>query len=381
MNTVNEAFRRFYPTYLREHKVTRDQAKVARNIMTCRTAALGGHISACDNCGHIRVFNNSCRDRHCPLCQGVEKTIWVDKRMGEAVNAPYFHVVFTIPSELHQIIYQNQKLLYDLMYQAVSETLLELCQDPRYLGAQPGFFSVLHTWAQDVHYHPHIHSVVMAGGLTRQNGWRVSSQKFFIPVRVLAEKFRGKYLHYLRLYYGAGQLKFYEEASRLQKPSGFQDLLNICYSKNWCTYVKETFSGPHGVIKYLGRYTHRIAISNGRIVEMDAETVTISVRDNKDNGKTKLVQLPGEEFIRRFLMHVLPRGFVKVRYYGVLATRNRKTKLRLCQRLTKSEDHKPRFLGMSKLEVLSLLLKRDITRCPICDASLCNRPLPELVPR
>jgi len=381
MSTVNEAFRRFYPAYEQERHVFRVQAKAARSISRCRTAALGGHVSVCKECEHTRVSYNSCRDRHCPQCQGVDKAIWVDKRLGETIDAPYFHIVFTIPSELHQLIYQNQRLLYNLMYQTVAETLLELCQDPRYLGAKPGFFSVLHTWGQDLHYHPHIHTVVMAGGLTKQNKWRASSQKFFIPVRVLAKKFRGKYLHYLRLYYQEQKLNFYQSALGLEQPEGFRRLMNICYSKDWYTYVQETFAGPLGVIKYLGRYTHRIAISNSRIASVDAETVTISARDNKDGGKLKSIKLPGKEFIRRFLMHVLPRRFVKVRYYGVLAVRNRKTKLKLCQRLTRSQGYQPKFAGMSRIEVLSALLGKDVSRCPVCKASLYTRPLAEVIQR
>ncbi len=376
MSTVQAAFQRFYPSYQAHYKSSSQQAKVTKSILHCKTSALGGHVSACD-CGHVEVYYNSCRDRHCPMCQGVAKAMWVDQRCKDAIDAPYFHVVFTMPQELHGLIYHNQHLLYDLMYKAVSATLLELSLDPKHLGAQPGFFCILHTWGQDLHYHPHIHTVVMAGGLTELNKWKSSSKKFFIPVKVLSKMFRGKYLHYLKQYYHEQLLTFHGDLEQLQKPQKFQELLDECYKKNWYSYSKGALAGPMAVIEYLGRYTHRIAISNSRISGISEETVTIKVRDNKDNQKRKTLSLPGTEFVRRFLMHVLPPRFVKVRYYGILATRNKKTKLALCRKLTSSATYKPKFEGLSSLEVLSLLLGRDVTKCPVCQKD--KRKL--LVPR
>lgn len=253
-----------------------------------------------------------------------------------------------------------------MMYKAVAETIAELSQNIKYLGAQPGFFSILHTWGQDLHYHPHIHTVILAGGLNKLNEWRSSSKKFFIPVKVLAKKFRGKYLHHLKLYYSKNLLNFYGDAKLYQNPERFKDLLDRCYAKDWYTYTRETFSNPTAVVNYLGRYTHRIAISNRRIIAMNEDTVTIAVKDYQDDSKKKTLTLNGVEFIRRFLMHILPKGFVKIRHYGILANRNKKTKLALCRKLTGSPLYKPNFEGLTTIEIVSLLAGRDVTLCPVC---------------
>jgi len=366
MTTVQDVLLRFKFQYEQSYTLSTQQTKAYNDIVCCRTAALGGHVLECEECGHIAVHYNSCRNRHCPLCQGVTRAIWVDQRSKDILNAPYFHVVFTVPQQLHQLIYQNQKLLYDLMYKSVAQTLFELSQDKKYLGAQIGFFSLLHTWAQDLHYHPHIHTVVLAGGLTKQNHWRNSSKKFFIPVKVLAKKFRGKFLHLLKEYYRQNLLKFHGKAQEYRHPKIFSHLLNQCYAQNWYAYTKKTFSGPLAVVKYLGRYTHRIAISNNRIVSMDEHTVTITVRDRKCSNQIRSLTLAGVEFVRRFLMHVLPKGFVKIRHYGLLANRNRKTKLTLCRKLTGSPTYKPKFEGLKTIEIVCILAGRDITVCPAC---------------
>lgn len=366
MNSVQNVFLRFYSQYKQTYTPSPQQAKAAGDIMRCRTAALGGHTFECNDCGHVAVHYNSCRNRHCPSCQGVTKSVWVDARSKDILNAPYFHVVFTMPQELQSLIYQNQKLLYGLMYKAVAETLAELSNDKKYLGAQIGFFSLLHTWGQDLHYHPHIHTVVLAGGLTKQNLWRNTSKDFFIPVKVLAKKFRGKFMDYLKKYYNQNLLNFYGEAKKYQRRKPFLDLVNQCYKKNWYSYTKKTFSGPFAVIQYLGRYTHRIALSNNRIVSMDKHSVTIKVKDNKNGGQTKVLTLKGVEFVRRFLMHVLPKGFVKIRHYGLLANRNKKTKLALSRKLTLSPTYKPIFEGLETLEILCILIGKDVTVCPKC---------------
>lgn len=368
MSTVNEAFRQFYPSFYVSYPQGEQQKKAAFSLMNCRTSVLGGNAYTCHECGHVRVHYNSCCNRHCPLCQGISKAIWVDQRQKDILNAPYFHLVFTLPKELHTLIYQNQKLLYSLMYKAVSETLSELCLDPKYLGAQSGFFNVLHTWGQDLHYHPHIHTVIIAGGLTNLNQWKQGSKKFFIPVKVLAKKFRGKFMYYLKQYYRENMLDFYGHAKEFHNFEAFQGLIDQCYAKDWYVYCKRPFSGPLAVIEYLGRYTHQIAISNSRIVSVNLHTVTFKVRDNK-GGKPKNLTLQGIEFVRRFLMHVLPKGFIKVRYYGVLATRNKKTKLSLCRKLTSSSSYKPKFEGKTTTEILSILFGKDITICPFCHQS------------
>lgn len=366
MSKIQDAFIKFYPGCTEKYTPSLQQRKAASSIMNCRTAALGANTYVCDECSHIEVHYNSCRNRHCPTCQGVNRAAWVDARSKDILKAPYFHVVFTMPEELQSLIYQNQALLYALMYKAVGETLLELCWDPKYLGAQPGFFSILHTWGEDLHYHPHIHTVVLAGGLTRLNQWRSSSKKFFIPVKVLAKKFRGKFLYYLKQYYRRELLRFYGNAEQYCEPMTFQKLLDICYEKDWYTYTKRTFSGPLAVVKYLGRYTHRIAISNTRIVSVGEHAVSFTAKYYKAAGKTRLLTLTGVEFIRRFLMHILPKGFVKIRYYGILANRNKKIKLLLCKKLTQSPSIKPRFEGLNRVEILCLLLGRDVSICPVC---------------
>ncbi len=366
MITVQDVFHQFYASFQENHSLSPQQAKASWDIMNCRTAVLGGHASLCEECDHLAIRYNSCRNRHCPLCQGLKKDIWVDKRSKDILHAPYFHNVFTIPKELHPLVYQNQELLYNLMYKAVAQTLQELSQDDKYLGAQIGFFSLLHTWSQDLHYHPHIHTVILAGGLTKETKWRKSSEKFFIPVRVLSKKFRGKFLHALKQYYQQNLLNFYGTAQKYQEPKLFQKLLDQCYSINWYSYIKKTFSGPLAVVKYLGKYTHRIAISNTRIISINKDRVTINVKDRKNNNQSKRVMLSGVEFIRRFLMHVLPKGFVKIRHYGLLANRNKKTKLELSKKLTGSPTYQAKFEGLSMTEIVSILLGKDINVCPAC---------------
>lgn len=366
MITLQEVFIKFYGQFKQQYKPSAIQAKAAQDIMQCRTPALGGHIHECEECGHTIVLYNSCRNRHCSLCQSLPRAVWVDKRTEDILDAPYFHIVFTVPKELHPLIYQNQRNLYKLMYKAVSETLSELAEDPKYIGAQIGFMSILHTWAQNLDYHPHIHTVVLAGGLTDKKMWRKSSKKFFIPVKVLAKKFRGKYLYYLKQYYSEGLLSFYSDEREYENPNSFANLIDSCYHKDWYTYTKKTFSGPLEVIRYLGRYTHRVAISNGRIIAMNEETVTIHVKDRKNGNMQKTVTLKGTEFIRRFLMHILPKGFVKIRYFGLLSNRNKKTKLALCRRLTGSATYIPKLDGLKTPDIMSIVAGRDVSLCPCC---------------
>lgn len=369
MSKIQSIFQSSYSTFREHYRASGEQAKAATAILNCRTSSLGGHKYECEECGHTVIRYNSCRNRHCPSCQGINKEIWVDQRKKDILDAPYFHVVFTMPKQLHLLIYHNQKLLYDLMYKAVAETLMELSADKKYLGAQIGFFSVLHTWGQNLHYHPHIHSVVLAGGLSKNNQWRETSKKFFIPVKVLSKKFRGKFLYYLKQYYDQHLLHFYNEMEIYQDPRQFKKLIDQCYNIDWYSYTKRTFSGPLAVVKYLGRYTHRIAISNHRILSHNQETVTIQAKDYKNNHRKTTITMKTVEFIRRFLMHILPRGFVKIRHYGLLANRNRKTKLVLCRKLTKSKSYQPIFEGKNTIEVVSILLKRDVTLCTECKGS------------
>ncbi len=326
---------------------------------------MGGNTNQCDECGETIIHYNSCRNRHCPCCQALEKEIWADKQLEKVIDAPYFHLVFTIPEQLRMLVYNNQYLLYSLMYKATKETLSGLAWDKKYLGAQIGFTSVLHTWANDLRYHPHLHVVVLAGGLTEHKQWRCAPKKFFIPVKVLAKVFRGKFLFYLKKYYYDNQLNFYGDNEQYEIPDVFDSLLDTCYNIDWYTYAQKTFSGPDALIRYLSRYTHRIAISNHRIINIDDDTVTFEGKSEENGGK-RTITLSGEEFVRRFLMHVLPKGFVKIRNYGLLANANKQTKLALCRKLTDSNHYKSLFEGMSKLEILSHVMGRDMSICPFC---------------
>jgi hypothetical protein len=367
MPDIQDVFNKFYPEFKRKYRTSLRQDKSAFDIMNCRTEVMGGHVDECEECGRINISYNSCGNRHCPLCQTIPKERWIDARKKDVLDAPYFHVVFTVPEEIRMLIYQNQKLLYGLLYSSVAQTLSELAGDIKYLGAQIGFISILHTWGQGIIYHPHVHTVVLAGGLTKMGEWKSSSKEFFIPVKVLSAKFSGKFLDCLKRYYYENKLNFFGSLGELENPENFQALLNNCYKKSWYTYCKEPFSGPLAVIEYLGRYTHRVAISNNRVVSMDEKTVTIKVKDYKDNCKEKLLTMSGSEFIRRFLMHILPKGFVKLRHFGILGNRNKKTKLELCRKLINSVIvFVSEYINMSAAEILMKITGKDITKCRAC---------------
>lgn len=366
MANIQDVFKEFYPMFLKSYCPSSIQAKAANNILNCKTAAFGANSSVCSECGHTAIHYNSCRNRHCPMCQGINKLVWIDQRNKDVVNAPYFHAVFTLPKILHSIVRHNQELLYNLMYKVVAQTLSELTQDNRYLGAQIGFMSVLHTWSQTLHYHPHIHSIILAGGLTKDGKWVQSSKSFFLPVKVISKVYRGKFLFYLKRYYKQNLLKFYGSTLCYNDPIAFQGLIDECYSLEWYCYKERTFNGPLAVMKYLGNYTHRIAISNYRIVAISNKNVCFKVKDRKSN-LLKTMSLPGVEFIRRFLLHILPKGFVKIRYFGLLANRNKKSKLVLCLKLTSTPLYSPIYEGLGIKDILSILLGIDVSLCSVCN--------------
>ena len=367
MITVQQVFNKFYTEFKKNNTVSPQQSKAAIDIMSCRTLDMGAHVYECDECSYDFLQYNSCRNRHCNQCQSLLKTMWADQRANDVIDVPYFHVVFTIPKELRSLTYKNQEIIYPLMYKAVAETLKELSMDPKHLGVQIGFFSMLHTWSQDLYYHPHIHSVVMAGGLTDANKWRTSGKNFFIHVKVLGKVFRGKLLHFLKEAYKNEKTKFFGV-----NQTDLLALIDTCYKKDWYIYTKRTFQGPLAVIRYLSQYTHRVAISNERIISMTDMDVTILVTDRRTNQKKK-VTLRGVEFIRRFLTHVLPTGFVKIRYYGIMACRNKKSKLSLCRKLSKSKTYKALFTGLSKAEVIKKIYGKDITVCPCCKFGILRK--------
>lgn len=364
--TVQDIFQRFYPDYLDKYVPSFQQHKTATNIINCKTGAYGANVSVCDDCGSTKVHYNSCRNRCCPMCQALPKEKWMDLRREDVLDAPYFHVVFTVPEELNSVIYSNQKLLYDALYHSVSDTLDELASDPKYLGAKIGYMCILHTWGSEMNYHPHIHVIVLGGGLDPKNKWKDNGSKFFLPIRVLSKKFRGKYMASLKALWENKKLEFHGSASRYRNHYAFKELINCCYDKEWIPYSKETFNGAGSVIQYLGKYTHRIAISNYRLIRMTDTTVTFSVKDYKNQGQWKELTLTGIEFIRRFLMHVPPKRFVRIRHYGILSSRTKQRKLTLCRNLLGCKKYISEIKNMSVPEMLKHLWKIDICVCKAC---------------
>ena len=339
-------------------------------ILRCKTGSLGYNLSECPDCGHTEFHSNSCRNRNCPNCQAVNKEIWVDKRRAEVIDSPYFHVVFTLPHELNPLIYCNQTLLYGLFHKCCAQTLLELSTDQKYLGATPGIIQVLHTWNQELDYHVHMHCIVSGGGLTKDSKLRKSKGKFFIPVFVLRDKFKGKYMALLKRLYHKGSLKFSHSCSYLMDSPSWNTFFNSLYQKDWCPYIKETFNGFGNAIEYLGKYTHKIAISNSRILSVTDTLVTFSARGKNPGEPRRTVSLKNTEFIRRYLMHVLPSGFQKIRYYGFLNNRYKSENLRLIFTLQGHQRFKSRYIGLSIAELLKAVWKVDVSVCHVCGC--CN---------
>lgn len=342
------------------------QRKAARAILNCKSGRLGVNLSQCADCGHVEVHNNSCRNRNCPNCQAVKKEIWVDKRSAEVIDSPYFHVVFTLPHELNPLIYCNQKLLYGLLHRCCAETLLELSADKKWLGATPGIIQVLHTWNQELDYHVHMHCIVSGGGLTGDGKIRKSSSKFFIRTEVLRDKFKGKYMAHLVSLYESGSLNFSSSCENLRNSYHWKEFKNKLYEMDWCPYIKKTFNGFGNVIEYLGRYIHKIAISNSRILSVTEDTVTFSARGKKPGEPKRQITLGNTEFIRRYLMHVLPSGFQKIRYYGFLNNRMKYKNLKVIFKLQNGQRFKQRYAGMSLAELLKAVWNFDICVCPEC---------------
>lgn len=356
MSEVQDIFHAHWSEYLETHKVSGEQFKAATAIMNCRTAALGAHIDKCDECGHEQYSYNSCRNRHCPKCQTLAKELWLQKQKLLLLDVPYFHVVFTVPDTLNRTFMEKSREMYSLLFKAASETILELCSDKKYLGANPGITAILHTWGQNLCYHPHLHCVVTGGGLTDIDKWIKSGKKFFIPVKVLSRKFKGKFLALLK---------------QIAPETFFTSL----YQKDWVVYCKPPFGNTFAVISYLGRYTHRVAISNNRIISASKHSVTFKWRDYRDGGKNKIMTLSCEEFIRRFLMHILPSGFRKIRHYGILAARDKTLRIALCKKLTKTRF---RFRVETTSDILKRIFGSGFDLCPCCQSGHLSRASPAL---
>ena len=346
--------------YLEKNKVVGYKQKVMKAIKNCKTEEMGAHKYVCDECGYEEIAYNSCRNRHCPNCQTGKKLKWIEARKEEVLNIKYYHIVFTIPSELYLIAIQNQEKMYKILFKASAETLQELARDKKYLGGEIGFFSIVHTWGSNLMYHPHIHCVVTGGGLTETKKWKEKEEEFFIPVKVISRKYRGKFLDYMK----REKLEFYGSNKDLENPANYNNMIQKMYEKEWVVYCKEPFKNANCVIQYLGRYTHRVAISNERIDEVTENTVKFKWRDYKDNNKMKEMTISVEEFIRRFLLHILPPKFMKIRYYGILGNRNKKKKLLKCKILTRTKIYIKKKLPT--LELLKKTLGKDFNLCPQC---------------
>ena len=366
---VADVIREYGEEFLKQwgHTLSPQQRKALHDIGVCRTAALGGHVEECDECAHRLIVYNSCRNRHCPRCQSAAREQWLAERAKELLPVPYCHVVFTIPHPLAPVALQNQRVCYGLLFRAVSETLQEIAAEFPRFRAKLGFLAVLHTWSQQLVHHPHVHCVVPAGGLSSDGSrWVACHPKFFLPVNVLSCRFRKKLLALLRQAFADGKLEFFGQLADLAEPARFDAWIEKLRKTKWVVYAKPPFGGPEAVLKYLARYTHRVAISSSRLVSMENGRVTFRWRDSRHGNRTKSMTLDAVEFIRRFLLHILPSKFVKIRHFGFLANRNRASALALCrERLNASSPaHDP--IAILSREQQSAVERR----CPVCQVGV-----------
>jgi hypothetical protein len=351
--------------------LSRAQRRVMSAVEVCRTAALGGHVEECDNedCRHQRISYNSCRNRHCPKCQSLARAEWIEDREAEVLDCEYFHVVFTVPEEIAAIAYQNKRVVYGILFQAAAETLRTIAADSKHLGAEIGFFGVLHTWGQNLLHHPHLHFVVAGGGIAPEGDrWISCRSGFFVPVRVLSRLFRRLFLEALQKAFDSGKLKFFSSLESLQDREAFIRYLAPVRKAEWVVYAKPPFAGPKQVLDYVGRYTHRVAISNDRLLDIENGEVRFRWKDYRDNNRQKTMMLTADEFIRRFLLHALPDGFQRIRYYGFLGNRYRKQKLALCrQLLAMPENERPETDPSSDYrDLYEELTGSSLWKCPVC---------------
>lgn len=371
---VADVFRRYGEAYRENHaaSLATGQRRVMTAIELCRTAALGGHMEQCDQCGHQRNAFNSCRDRHCPKCQSLARAEWLEDRQSELLDCEYFHVVFTLPEDIAAIAYQNKKAVYDILFRATAETLSTIAADPKHLGAGIGFFVVLHTWGQNLMHHPHLHCVVPGGGIAPDGAkWIGCRPGFFLPVRVLSRLFRRLFLKYLQKAFDAGKLQFFSALQPLGERSAFGRQMAKARSFEWVVFAKAPFAGPEQVLDYVGRYTHRVAISNNRLLDIEGGHVSFRWKDYRQDSTQKTMTLSADEFIRRFLLHVLPDGFRRIRYYGFLANRYRREKLAQCRQL----------LGMRAAEATAVAPPpkdyrdryEELTGCTLRECPQCHR--------
>lgn len=372
---VADIFRVYGPLYRQNFSLPTSHRKVMHAIEACRTSELGGHLERCDSCGYERNAYNSCRNRHCPKCQALAKAEWLEKRKVELLPVEYFHNVFTIPHELNQITLCNKKVVFDILFKTVAETLQEFAGDPKHgLGGKLGFTAILHTWDQKLLSHTHLHCVIPAGVLTSGGkSWTHSRKNFLFPVKALSRVFRGKFIDYLRKAFVKGELIFPGQTAKLATGENFLQLINQLWKKDWVVYSKAPFNGPEKVFDYLGRYTHRVAISNHRIAKIEDGLVTFRYRNRSDGDKYKRVTIAAQEFIRRFLLHLLPDSYMRIRHYGFLANRCKKQNLARCRELLGLCPDLPEIPEQTTQEKILQLTGVDVTECPCCKQGQMKR--------
>ena len=362
-----DIFREHGPAYREAHSLPLHQHRLMQAIETCRTPALGGVVEWCDRCQYSHTYYRSCRNRHCPKCQGLARAKWLERRKAELLPTEYFHVVFTLPEPIAAIAFYNKEAVYEILFRATAQALLTIAADPKRLGVTSGFFCVLHSWGQNLHFHPHLHCVIPGGGLSAdEQRWIVGRRRFFLPVRVLSRLFRRLFMKALERAYAAGKIQFFGDLQPLHGQRAFAGYLAPLRQREWVVYAKPPFGGPQHVIEYLGRYTHRVAISNRRLLALENGQVSFAWKDYRQAGQDKVMTVSAEEFIRRFLQHALPPGFQRIRYYGFLANCHRARKIELSRRLlaTPCWDLLPTLSDCRDL--FQALTARTPRRCPQC---------------
>ena len=370
---VADIFRRYGAAYREQHgaSMSTTQRRVMTAIELCRTAALGGHLERCDECGHERNCFNSCRDRHCPKCQSLARAQWIEDRQSELLEVPYFHVVFTVPEEIAAIACQNKKVVYSILFHVTAETLTTIAADPKPLGAQIGFFAVLHSWGQNLLFHPHLHCVVPGGGPSPDGQrWLSCRPDFCLPVRVLSRLFRRLFLESLQKAFDSGRLQFFGALEPLRERFAFVRHLARAKTSEWVVYAKRPFAGPQQVLDYVGRYTHRVAISNNRLLDIENDQVRFQWKDYRTGDEVKTMTLSADEFIRRFLLHILPNGFQRIRYYGFLGNRGRHEKLDQCRRLLGMQIPDPQATSIPEQDYRDRY--EDLTGCSLRQCPQCQ---------
>ena len=365
---IADIFNRYGDQYRQNNNISCAQAKVMHHIQTCRTAALGGHVEQCNECGYEKIAYNSCRDRHCPKCQTMTKERWLNDRKGELLPCGYFHLVFTLPHALNPIVLTNKKIMLSMLFAVVNESLQAFAKDPQWrLNGQLGLIAVLHTWSQTLVDHFHIHCLVPAGALSQTiDKWIPARQSFLFRIKSLAKEYRKRYLQKLKKAYQQNKIIFPGKTEELGVPQAFEEMTQKLAEIEWIAYAKRPFAGPEQVLEYLGRYTHRIAISNNRVLEIDNGRVVFSYRDRKNNNEKKTMNLDADEFIRRFLLHVLPKGFMKIRYFGFLSNMKKKGCIQIIRKLLECKAELVEQGKETAQEIMQRVTGIDITCCPKC---------------